>query len=414
MKRLSRVLVLLCFCLMVAACGNSKAWVKNGTEMMKGDDIRSGEFVLYGEKYSFPMPLSDFLDNGWHISNNVKNKDTFELSAGFESNEFTVFSDDHKDKYIEVKVTNLSDAPAKLAECMVTELEIYVQRNEIVFPGGMYSAHKSKDIRKAYGDPDKEEEEGSRILFTYDYESKNDWLCTILATISDINSVTPFEIVKYSLQDADENWDKIEDTSANAEGCKEYIELNMDVFYHNNTIDYVKKGYGTREDASEGHKNELTYTSQIIMYYCGINYSVIDEKTKSGFEDMAEEALKKTKWTITDVDFDQETKKGTFTITFQPSNIFEVCESGLEKAYESYENKYPNVDFDNISEEEYAEVTQYYASEVLSQMRTKRLSFKTSEEVTRTYPIDYENGIVSPEVWDDISFTLIGYPQTEE
>lgn len=80
--------VILCagMCVSMTACGlgGKDKWVSEAAAQVDSD-VRSGEFMLDGEVYTFPMSVQDMLDKGWHVSNNYENKDEFVLEPGWES-----------------------------------------------------------------------------------------------------------------------------------------------------------------------------------------------------------------------------------------------------------------------------------------------------------------------------------------
>ena len=87
MKKILTMILCVCMCLQLAGCGN--AWVKEGTDLIS-EDIRSGEFVLDGEVYKFPMPLQTWLDRGWEVSSSYENRDEFLLQPGSTSSDFEI------------------------------------------------------------------------------------------------------------------------------------------------------------------------------------------------------------------------------------------------------------------------------------------------------------------------------------
>ena len=116
MKKLMALCLMAVLSLQVAACGVDKnAWMEEGKEKI-GATLDCGQFVVNGEVRSFPSSISDWTNNGWHVSNNYENKDTFQLESDIISNQFELFNDENDSEYVYMYAINHGKESAKLED----------------------------------------------------------------------------------------------------------------------------------------------------------------------------------------------------------------------------------------------------------------------------------------------------------
>lgn len=129
------VLMGLCtvLCFQITACGGLGQAVGGKAETaaekagsLISDKLESGELLIEGVKYTFPSAMSDWTNNGWHISNNYANIDTFELENNVESTEFEVYNDEKDSEYVTMCAINLERDPVKIEEATVSYLSMDV------------------------------------------------------------------------------------------------------------------------------------------------------------------------------------------------------------------------------------------------------------------------------------------------
>ncbi|MBO5166055.1 MAG: hypothetical protein IJ405_06015 [Lachnospiraceae bacterium] len=410
MKKLLTMILCVCMCLQLAACGGSKedaAWVAEGAAMLDGD-IRSGEFVLAGEVYSFPMPLQTWLDRGWHISNNYDNVDEFTLNPDESSTEFELFNEDGE--YVRVSVYNDSDEEAKVEDCLVYSLYMSLtEKINIVFPGGMYSESKPAEILETYGEPDiKDDSEGSYIEAYYNYTNEDGWACQVnLGVVDNDYTIEPFSSIEYIITGSPE-WTTFMENAGGVEGFTNYFNATMDASFRGIFDTYVSNGFDTQENAEMLYLSEMSYYVSGIMYYADVNEDYVDDATYLQYYDLAMQVLAKTNWEVVNVTMNDDGLTGTVELKLYPTDFLTLIYEDVEGAIEEFQTKYANVDFNSMSEEEYAACELDYAQMVLAAISGRVEETQTTEAITKTYSIDYDNGIISAEDWENIDDIIMG------
>ena len=279
MKRVFMTILCAVLCFQMTACGlNQKdKWIEEGAARL-GEDIRSGEFVLEGEVYTFPMALSDWLDRGWHISNSYDNKDSFELEPGYESTEFELFNE--TGEYVRVCVINISDKKAKPEECLVSYLYISTTQDlKLVLPAGINKSSKPADIRAAYGDADIDESGNNYFEAYYNYTTKDDWACQIELNAFDNNyTIDPFSAVTFQINSTTE-WADFYENASGEDGCRRYIDTSLRAGFYGDFNEYVENHFSTQEEAEALYESEVDYYASGLIYYAGINDEAVAEAT---------------------------------------------------------------------------------------------------------------------------------------
>ena len=100
MKRIVLLSMCTVLCFQITACSALEQAGSKTPAVEISDKLESGELAIDGKKYTFPSAISDWTNDGWHISNNYANTDTFELEYLVESNEFEVFNDEKESEYV--------------------------------------------------------------------------------------------------------------------------------------------------------------------------------------------------------------------------------------------------------------------------------------------------------------------------
>lgn len=408
MKKLVTVVLCIAMCIQMAACGgtkNDKKWIEEGTAKL-GTDLRDGEFVLDGDVYAFPMELSDWLDRGWHVSNNYENKDEFTLEPGEMSTEFELFNEDGD--YVRVSVFNVSDEEVTVEHCMVASLYISLSDFEIVFPGGINAASKPADVKAAYGEPDEEDSEPGTFEGVYNYTSADGWACTAEVFVHDNDyTIEPFSSIEYELIDDGSNWDVFLTKDGGAEATIKYVDEAMKASFYEEFDEYVLY-YDTQENAEALYDSEMEYYAEVIMSYADVDYSYIDDATWEAYIDIAKEVLAKTRWEITLTDFDEEQLTGTMEITLYPTDFLSIISDDVDAVIGEFQNKYGDVDYNSCPESQIAEIELDYANMVLSAIRGRAAETQEAAPVTKTYSIDFSNGVLNDHDWNEIDDVIMG------
>lgn len=406
MKRVLMMVLCAVLCFQVTACGldlqsfQKDRWVDEGAAKL-GEDIRSSQFVLGGEVYTFPMALSDWLDRGWHISNNYDNKDSFELKPGYESTEFELFNENGE--YVEVCVLNISDKSAKPEECLVSYLYISSsQELKLVLPAGINKSSKPADIRAAYGDADIDKSGNEFFEAYYNYTTEDDWICQIkLSAIDNNYTIDPFRSVSFSISSTTEAAEFYENASGE-DGCRRYIDTSLRAGFYGDFNEYVENHFSTQENAEAFYESEVNYYASCVIYYVGINEEALDEATVEEFREIARQVLAKTKWEITNLSV--ATEHGTLNIDLYPTDFIDLIDDDLGNVISELQAKYAEVDVDSLESQS---IEQDYAEMVLNAIRGRVEEAQVKRPVSKLYIINYSEGILSSDDWEEIDSILM-------
>lgn len=409
MKRVLMMFLCAALCFQMTACGlnlqgfQKDNWVDEGAAKL-GEDIRSSQFVLEGEVYTFPMALSDWLDRGWHISNNYDNKDKFELEPGYESTDFELFNEN--DEYVRVCVLNISDKNAKLEECLVSYLYISTTQDlKLVLPAGINKSSKPADIRAAYGDADIDESGNNFFEAYYNYTTEDDWICQIKLSAFDNNyTIDPFTAVTFSISSTTEAAEFYENASGE-DGCRRYIDSSLRAGFYGDFNEYVENHFSTQENAEAFYESEVNYYASCLIYYAGINEEALEETTVEEFREIARQVLAKTKWEITDLSVAE--KYGSLNIDLYPTDFIDLIDGELDNAISELQDKYAEVDVNSLSESQLSEIDQDYAEMVLSAIRGRVEEVQVKSPVSKLYVLNYSEGILSSDDWEEIDNILM-------
>lgn len=406
MKRVLMMVMCAVLCFQMTACGltaqglQKDKWVDEGAAKL-GEDIRSSEFVLEGELYTFPMALSDWLDRGWHISNNYDNKDQFELEPGYESTDFELFNENGE--YVDVCVLNISDKSAKLEECLVSYLSISTTQDlKLVLPAGINKSSKPADIRAAYGDADIDESSSSFFKAYYNYTTEDDWVCQIgLHAFDNDYTIDPLTLVSFSISSTAEAAEFYENASGE-DGCRRYIDSSLRAGFYGDFNEYVGNHFSTQEDAEAFYESVVNYYASCLIYYAGIDEEALDEATVEEFREIARQVLAKTKWEITDLSV--ATDHGTLNIDLYPTDFIDLIDDDLDNAVSELQDKYAEVDINSLESQS---IDQDYAEMVLNAIRGSVEEVQVKSPVSKLYVLDYSEGILSSDDWAEIDSILM-------
>lgn len=116
----------------------------------------SGDITLNGVKYSLPITVAEFEDNGWKF--NDFDKKSAELEDGYYADSILI-DDGYKDASTRLSLTiyNISGSSVKLKEAMIGAIKISKTsdyKNTLVLPNGITLDSTYDDVINAYGAPD--------------------------------------------------------------------------------------------------------------------------------------------------------------------------------------------------------------------------------------------------------------------
>lgn len=396
MKKLLVLLMCLGVCLQLAACGleEDTKWIDEAAEKME-KDITSGEIVIDGDVFTFPMDLQDILDKGWHVSNNYSDADEFKLEPGQICEEFQLYPDDDRENAIIVSVINMTRESVTVHDCMVIYLEVDSTEFDYVLPGGITKRSTFEEIEAAY-EGEEVEEGDTNNKYLYSYTTEDGYNCEI--ELKAYGPSTNKQTVSYSLI--------YSDTSNVANECIQFIDLAMKASYHNDLEEYVANLYDTKEGAEELYMSEVMYYASALMYYAYVDESYVTEEIKNEYSEIAKTLLAKAKWEISKLDVSDYEYSGTVELTLYPTNYLYIIEDKVNGVIDAYNTKYADVDFDTVDDATYTEMECDYANMVLEAIKGMENEVEYADPVVKTYEIAEE--VLTDEEWEEIDDIIMG------
>lgn len=413
MKKLRMIMLCLVVAFVAAGCsggvlGDTK-WIDESAAKIS-DEITSGEFVIGDVVYQFPMPLEEWLDNGWHISNSYDNVDEFLLDAGYTSTEFELFNDD--EDYVRVTVYNDSYEAASVEDCMVYSLYMSTTQVDVVLPQGLTKRNKPEDVLEAYGEPDTKADERELVEMSYFFDDKNMGQCYVNIDVYDNNYTNnPLTTVCYGITSFDDYWDSLVKSEGKEGACEIYFDATMKASFYGNFEEYVGYAIDSEAGATELYESEVGYFAECLAYYADITLDYISDADWDRLLQVSKAALAKTKWEVKEVEVDSF-NEGTMTLVLYPTNFFDVIYEDAFAASDAFYEKYADADFESMSEEEYTAVEAEYTAMMLEAMEKNVGAAGVLEGVELTYDIDTDNGVISEDAWVEIDDTIMNL--TEE
>lgn len=419
MKKIHRMLFLIMILVLAmsfAGCSGAgslkdKKWIEESAEQIS-EEITSGEFVIDGVVYQFPMPLEDWLDNGWHISNSYDNADEFRLEPYYSSSEFELFNEE--DAYVRVMVFNDSDKAAPLEDCIVNHLYMSTTEVDVVFPQGMTKRNKPDDVLDAYGEPDSRGDSTQMLEAVYYFSDADLGQCYVELDIYD-NSYTnnPFTSATFGTLSSDDYWDDMVSEKGVEETAETFFNAAMKASFHADYNDYVSLNMDSLEGAKELYNTEVECFADCLLYYIDITEEYITEDVKARAMRVAETVLSKVKWEVKSVDVNRF-DEGTMTIVLYPTDFFYLIDEDLMEASDAFNTKYADVDYETISFEEYDALEKEYTEMMVAVLEKNAGSAGTLEAVEKVYEVDLENTILADDAWNDVDATIMDLVAEEE
>ncbi len=377
------------------------------------DEITSGQFVIDGVIYQFPMPLSDWLDNGWHVSSTYDNAADFRLDPYYTSNQFELFDEENKD-YVQLTVYNDSDKAAPIEDCTVYSLRMSTSEVDVVFPKGMTKRNNPEDILAAYGEPDAKGDSKNDLEAIY-YFSDDLGQCYVeLDVIDNDYTENPFFRVYFGMISAEEYWDMMV-AQKGVEGTAEFcFDAAMKASFYADFKAYSEMSMDSLEDAQELYDTEIEYFTECLLYYTDITEEYITTDVRNRVNAVSKEVLSKVKWEVKSVDVNAF-KEGTITVTLYPTDFFYIIDEDLFEATDAFTDKYFDVDYETLSYEEYDAMEKEYTEMMVAVLEKHAASAGTLDAVECTYEVNLEDGFhLSDGAWDDVDDRIMDLLAEEE
>lgn len=415
------VAVLLCMAMLVSISGCSGVLttaVNALVSVFKDDDaekeakmisgeITSGQFVLDGVVYEFPMDLKYWLDNGWHTPENYENKDEFRMKSGLTSMKFELSN--KSGDYVWVSVMNNSLTDAKVEDCMVSSVYIPMDKFNVTLPQGISKKSKLSEAVEVYGESEGDE----AVRAKYSYKSDNTWECCVELDVSEGGSQeSAITGVSYYLVTFSNLMEKMIDEKGAEETCEFFVNTMMNASYKMDFEDYLNYRFSEYREADVVYQNEVDYFASYLMYYADADKKYVTSSQDKRFKEIAKKILKNAKWEVKDVSLKQD-RTGTLTIDIYPTNFRELTYEEARDAVDNYYAKYKGVDFNALSNEEYTKIEQGYIDTVLAVFEKHASSVGTLSPVTKTYDVDLQNGVLTEEQWYEIDDCIMNIMSEE-
>ena len=376
------------------------------------EELTSGQFVIDGVIYQFPMPLKDWLDNGWHVSATYDNADEFRLDPYYISTEFELFNED--DDFVRMTVYNDSDEAAPVDECIVYSLYMSTTEVDVVLPKGMTKRNKPAEVLEAYGEPDVKNDDSNHLEATYYFADDEMGQCYVELGIHDNDyTIDPFSKIKFGMIDPEEYWDVMVAQKGVEEAAKFYFDAAMKASFYADYDDYVSMNMDSLDGAKELYDAEIDYFAECLLYYIDITEEYITTDVKNRAVEVAKTVLSKVKWDVKSVDVNAF-KEGTMTVTLYPTDFFYIIEEDLIAASDTFNTKYADVDYATISYEEYDALEKEYTEMMVAVLEKHAASAGTLDAVEKTYDVDLEDTVLSDAAWEDVDDTVMDLVFEEE
>ncbi|MBD5143389.1 MAG: hypothetical protein HDT22_07260 [Ruminococcus sp.] len=185
---------------------------------------------------------------------------------------------------------------------------------------------------------------------------------------------------------------------------KDYVNAVLDASYHNEYTAYHDMTICTIPEASDLFKNESSALSERMRIYYGVKSDMISQDTIQLYDTLAEEILKKTKYTVREVIKSGDAYQVTLIIS--PIDFWEKSEPEI-KAY--YENEFTPKYEQAPTQEKADKLEEVYAKQVYHILNQcmKNLDYLTPVEYHFT--IGTGEYAVTGQIWKEIDSLLLNY-----
>ncbi len=391
---------------------DDEKWIEESAAKIS-DELTSGQFVIDGVIYQFPMPLKDWLDNGWHVSYSYDNVEDFRLAPYYTSTTFELYDEENKD-YVQMTVYNDSDEEAPIEDCIVYSLKMSTSEVDVVFPKGMTKRNNPADILAAYGEPDAKGDSKNDLEAIYYFADDKQGQCYVeLDVIDNDYTENPFFRVYFGMVDPEEYWDAMVAQKGVEDAAKFYFDAAMKASFYADYDDYVSMNMDSMDGAKELYNAEVEYFADCLLYYVDITEEYITTDVRNRAIAVSKEVLSKVKWDVKSVDV-SDYKLGTMTVTLYPTDFFYVIDEDIFEASDAFNTKYFDVDYDTISYEEYDALEKEYTEMMIAVLEKNAASAGTLDAVERKYNVNLNDTVLSDAAWEDVDDTIMDLVSEEE
>lgn len=407
---MKKLLVLcLCFalCLPAAACGSKEAAETLHTETL-GTNLDSGKFMVGEQEFVFPTVISDWTDNGWHVSNNYENKSSFILEPMIETSTFELYKDDTQN-YVRMMSYNNTNEDVKIEGGITSYLRMTFSSKKddlaIELPGGVTHKSKTDDIVAVYGEPVERDDE--ELKYTID---SGEWIYDVVFQYVGDQIVA----VEYSL--SDDNWGSVK----TAEECEQFVDDALKTSFYGDYATYVENRFDTEEGAKLLYDNEVEYYTQALMSFLDVDYEIVDEEIIDGYRDLTRQVFMKFKWDApvfkTADSAAGDALAGDLELTLYPTDFVDLIYDDAVTVMEEFQANHNGVDPDSLSDEEYLSLENEYAANMLAAISPKVEEISYRDPIVKTYEVDTYGGdaILSDDDWNEIDDILMDFGEAEE
>ncbi len=388
MKKLRVLLLCAAMLVLVAGCESTK-WIEEAADKID-EDIASGEFVLEGEEFSFPMMMEDWLDNEWHVSNNYDNTDVFTLEPGGLCEEFEVFRDDDNKQYVSIVAWNDGVEDAKIPECAVYSVSMRLDKNDAVFPQGISKRSNEEDIIDAYGEPAAEYEEDGFLYLVYWLDSEEMGYASVTFKLNqNTRSDEKVAEVLYELLDFEQTFGILKKSQGVEQAIEVYLNAEEKAYFYGDTKDYVRYSLGSQAIAEQNYEYQIGYYISYLCEYLEMYSEYLTDEDLTRLEAIAKASLAKAKWEVAKVKVDGDT--ATVTMHLYPTDLLEIADEDIFDAVDAFYTKYEDADFEEMSDSEYEEAEKYYISLILDALEKNVANIGTLDKEVYELEMDAES-----------------------
>ncbi len=190
----------------------------------------------------------------------------------------------------------------------------------------------------------------------------------------------------------------------------DYVAAIMDASYKGEFEHYLSMTDASDDSAEEIYDDTVTYFADSIAYYCEVYTEDISEEMYEKYITFAEDLLSKAKYTVSSSENGKESCY--VTVSIKPLNLLEQSESDIESCIDDYNAALENIDIETISDEEYLQLEDSYAENVLNALKenAENLEYKENVDYTIEIIID-EDGFYAPaneDSWSIIDGYVMG------
>lgn len=414
-RRIVLPLVCALLALGIGACDSEDSIdkrIKNAlieSEDKLGDELLTGKLYVEGDIFEVPFKVKDFVKKGYEISEKYENKDKFKLDGLSTSTPFLVKKNN---AVIEIVAFNDSKEEKKIEDCKVLSVSIDMKEVVTVLPGGVSSNSYYEDIKKTYGEPEKEKTVGELESVQYSFGVEGGQCKVTLNTSKDNEADFGCEFVKYELKTDLEMFIETNDAET---VCGTYIDASLKASYYGEYKEFVDAGIDTEEYAKNLYNSYVLYYTNYLMYSLGVDNSAVTEELKAKYIELSKKILNSVKWNLDSINVVENdgVYQGSIEITVYPSNFLEECVNSYNEVANKFNEDNKGIDVSKITKEELKKLELKYANDMYAAVKKYASNVKASKTgKTFTFELETDGNIISQEKWDQIDNAIMGITES--